>query len=98
MASSSRGLLLRENDELGTVSLRKFYMRRSLRIFPACYCYAAVLFGMIFIRHARIVWPTEIQIPDSVIPGRLRIVRLLVRLVTLGAVSGILSTYGRHCD
>ena len=34
-------LLLRENDELGTVSLRKFYIRRSLRIFPAFYCYAA---------------------------------------------------------
>jgi peptidoglycan/LPS O-acetylase OafA/YrhL len=50
-------LLLRENDELGTVSLRKFYMRRSLRIFPAFYCYAAVLFGVLLIRHTRIVWP-----------------------------------------
>ena len=51
-------LLLRENDEFGTVSLRKFYIRRSLRIFPAFYCYAAVLFGFIFIRrHARIVLP-----------------------------------------
>ena len=50
-------LLLRENDELGSVSLRKFYMRRSLRIFPAFYCYAAVLFAVIVIRHARIVWP-----------------------------------------
>jgi peptidoglycan/LPS O-acetylase OafA/YrhL len=51
-------LLLRENDEQGTVSLRKFYMRRSLRIFPAFYCYAAVLFGTILIRqHARLVWP-----------------------------------------
>jgi peptidoglycan/LPS O-acetylase OafA/YrhL len=50
-------LLLRENDELGTVSLRKFYVRRSLRIFPAFYCYAAVLLGIIFVRHGRIVWP-----------------------------------------
>jgi peptidoglycan/LPS O-acetylase OafA/YrhL len=44
-------LLLRENDEMGTVSLRKFYVRRSLRIFPAFYCYAAVLFGTIILRH-----------------------------------------------
>jgi peptidoglycan/LPS O-acetylase OafA/YrhL len=50
-------LLLRENDEFGTVSLRKFYMRRSLRIFPAFYCYAAVLFSVLMIRHTRIVWP-----------------------------------------
>ena len=50
-------LLLRENDEFGSVSLRKFYLRRSLRIFPAFYCYAAVLFGVLIIRHTRIVWP-----------------------------------------
>ena len=51
-------LLLRENDGMGTVSLRKFYVRRSLRIFPAFYCYAIILFGVVFIRrHARIVWP-----------------------------------------
>ena len=43
-------LLLRENDAQGTVSLSKFYMRRSLRIFPAFYCYAAVLFGVLIIR------------------------------------------------
>jgi peptidoglycan/LPS O-acetylase OafA/YrhL len=54
-------LLLRENDELGTVSLRKFYMRRSLRIFPAFYCYAAVLFGVLIIRHTRIVWPQALS-------------------------------------
>jgi peptidoglycan/LPS O-acetylase OafA/YrhL len=54
-------LLLRENDEQGTVSLRKFYMRRSLRIFPAFYCYSAVLFGVIILRHhARIVWPQAV--------------------------------------
>jgi peptidoglycan/LPS O-acetylase OafA/YrhL len=50
-------LLLRENDELGSVSLGGFYARRSLRIFPAFYCYAAVALGVMILRHTRIVWP-----------------------------------------
>jgi Predicted acyltransferases len=50
-------LLLRENDQFGTVSLRKFYMRRSLRIFPAFYCFAALVIGVMILRHLRILWP-----------------------------------------
>ena len=34
-------LLLRENDELGSVSLGRFYARRSLRLFPASYAFIA---------------------------------------------------------
>jgi peptidoglycan/LPS O-acetylase OafA/YrhL len=49
--------MLRENDERGAVSLRHFYARRSLRIFPAFYCYAAVLFAILIVRHTPIVWP-----------------------------------------
>jgi peptidoglycan/LPS O-acetylase OafA/YrhL len=36
-------LLVKENDRTGTVSLRNFYMRRVLRIFPAFYFYLAVI-------------------------------------------------------
>ena len=32
-------LLLKEDAETGTVSLRQFYARRTLRIFPPCYAY-----------------------------------------------------------
>src|ERR1035438_9210790 len=32
-------LLLRENDSSGTVGLKAFYIRRSLRIFPAFYVF-----------------------------------------------------------
>ena len=35
-------LLLSERDKTGDVSLRRFYLRRTLRILPAFYCYAAV--------------------------------------------------------
>ena len=32
-------LLLKENDSTGQVSIRGFYIRRALRIFPAFYCF-----------------------------------------------------------
>lgn len=37
-------LLLRERERAGTISLRKFYVRRALRIFPAYYVFLAVSF------------------------------------------------------
>jgi len=36
-------LLLRELDATGTVGLGKFYARRTIRIFPACYAYIGVV-------------------------------------------------------
>jgi peptidoglycan/LPS O-acetylase OafA/YrhL len=36
-------LLLQELEQSGAISLRRFYLRRTLRIFPASYCYLAVI-------------------------------------------------------
>lgn len=36
-------LLLRETDRTGTISLKQFYFRRTLRIFPASYCFILVI-------------------------------------------------------
>jgi peptidoglycan/LPS O-acetylase OafA/YrhL len=42
-------LLLKEADRDGSVSLRLFYLRRSLRIFPAFYAYAAGLLALLWL-------------------------------------------------
>jgi peptidoglycan/LPS O-acetylase OafA/YrhL len=42
------GLLLKELDRCGDIDLRRFYFRRTLRIFPAFYFYLAVI---LFIAH-----------------------------------------------
>ncbi len=53
-------LLLKEADRHGTVSLRKFYIRRSLRIFPAFTVFAALLITALVVLEKRIVWPQVI--------------------------------------
>jgi peptidoglycan/LPS O-acetylase OafA/YrhL len=39
-------LLLKEQDRTGTISLRMFYFRRTLRIFPAMYVFVAVVVAL----------------------------------------------------
>lgn len=49
-------LLLKEDEKFGTVSLRDFYTRRALRIFPAFYFYWLLYVGLMLFRHRSILW------------------------------------------
>jgi peptidoglycan/LPS O-acetylase OafA/YrhL len=49
-------LLLKEYDRSGDVSLSGFYKRRSLRIFPAAYCFLAFIAIVDSVRHTPIQW------------------------------------------
>lgn len=50
-------LLMREKAQTGSISLGKFYLRRTLRIFPAFYTYISVI--------ALITWLTPLEITPS---------------------------------
>jgi len=41
------GLLLKEYDRTGTISLKAFYLRRAIRIFPAFYVYVGVIWLLV---------------------------------------------------
>ncbi|HEX9445176.1 MAG TPA: acyltransferase, partial [Candidatus Binatia bacterium] len=49
-------LLLKEEEQFGAVSLKLFYLRRSLRIFPAFYCYWLLMTGYLLLFHKPILW------------------------------------------
>lgn len=53
-------LLLKENDRKGFVSLRRFYIRRFLRIFPAFYAYAFLFIGILWFLGKHIDWPQTV--------------------------------------
>lgn len=54
-------LLLAENEQTGTVSLRKFYIRRALRIFPAFYVFWIVYVVLAAMVLHRTEWPSYIS-------------------------------------
>jgi len=49
-------LLLKENEKYGRISLKGFYRRRVLRIFPAFYFYWMLLVAILLLGHHEIVW------------------------------------------
>ena len=52
-------LLLQEHDASRSISLKRFYIRRVLRIFPAYYCFIAASFAFDALRHN--VWPAALR-------------------------------------
>lgn len=50
-------LLLAEEERRGAISLRRFYLRRSLRIFPAFYAYWLASLLAFVAMHTPIAWP-----------------------------------------
>lgn len=54
-------LLLREFDKTGDISLRQFYTRRALRIFPAFYGYAAFYIAGRLVVHLPIDWQSVLS-------------------------------------
>ena len=55
-------LLLREHEDTGTVSLPGFYVRRTLRIFPAYYAFVALSVGLDLLRG-------DVRIRPAIVPA-----------------------------
>ncbi len=54
-------LLLKEHDTTQTVSLKKFYVRRCLRILPAFYFYWLIAIFLLIVSKSHILWPQAIS-------------------------------------
>lgn len=54
-------LLVRESDASGAISLRNFYIRRTLRIFPAFYVFWIICIVAALARGSRVYWPEALS-------------------------------------
>jgi peptidoglycan/LPS O-acetylase OafA/YrhL len=54
-------LLLKESEAAGRISLRSFYARRTLRIFPAFYVFWITYFVLTWLGQHRTEWPAYIS-------------------------------------
>jgi len=54
-------LLLKEEERFGHISLKLFYARRTLRIFPAFYVYWFLIVGLWVVSSRHIIWPQAIS-------------------------------------
>lgn len=54
-------ILLKENDRTGGISLKAFYRRRVIRIFPAFYAYWFLLVAMLLVTGRNVHWPHAIS-------------------------------------
>jgi peptidoglycan/LPS O-acetylase OafA/YrhL len=52
-------LLLKEDDRYGSISLKGFYRRRALRIFPAFYVFWVIAVGLGFLSHGRVLYGSQ---------------------------------------
>lgn len=50
-------LLLKEDERYGRISIKSFYIRRSLRIFPAFYVFASILIASDLLKHRAVSLP-----------------------------------------
>ena len=49
-------LLIKESEGTGSISLRNFYVRRFLRIFPGFYCFWIIYVGLALLAHKHVSW------------------------------------------
>ena len=54
-------LLLKEHEKSGSISLKGFYKRRILRIFPAFYFYWGVLISLLLVTGRNVLWPHAVS-------------------------------------